>query len=267
MRTRRRELHGLAVQALEKIYGDNIPFHYAELAYHAELAELREKAQRYYSLAGRSAAQAYQNRKGIEYLSRALSLTPFRDQDAQFDLLVERIELFKRLGEHTSHLEDLHSLLRLAHDLGYARRQALVEMLFTHYFILVSDYPAAIEHAERVMDLSRSHRDPDILLKTYQVWPFAHLRLGRPQEAMRIAREGRQLALEFADPLNEGYMLVTMGLIAIEQREPTTAHGYLEEALATALQTRDRRLESRALGNLGYSAGFVLQDYALARDY
>ena len=267
MRSRRRELHLLAVQALENFYRDNLRFHYAELAYHAELAEIREKAQAYYALAGRSAAEAYQNRNGIEYLSRALSLTPFRDQSEQCDLLVERIELFKRLGEHAAHLEDLQSLMRLARELENPQREALAEMLYTHYFILMSDYPAVIEHAERVMILSQSHPNPGTILKTYQVWPFAHLRLGRLAEAMRIAREGRQLAQKYADPVNEGYMLVTMGLIAIEQREPVTAHAYFEKALEIALETRDQRLESRALANLGYSAGFVLQDYALAREY
>jgi tetratricopeptide (TPR) repeat protein len=140
-------------------------------------------------------------------------------------------------------------------------------MLFTHYFLLVSDYPAVILHAERVLAHSQSTRDSNTLLKTYQVWPFAHLRLGRPDEAMRIAREGRQLAQEYGDRVKEGYILITMGLIAIEQKEPTTAHAYFLDALAIAQEAGDRRLESRALGNLGYSAGFVLQDYAQAREY
>ena len=107
MRARRQELHALAVVALEKIYGDDLKFHFAELAYHAERAELREKTRRYYTLAGKSASDAYQNVKGIEYLSRALSFTPIADLATQFDLLVERVELFKRLGDYLSHLKDL----------------------------------------------------------------------------------------------------------------------------------------------------------------
>jgi tetratricopeptide (TPR) repeat protein len=109
--------------------------------------------------------------------------------------------------------------------------------------------------------------NPDIILKTYQVWPLALLRLGRLDEAMRIARDGRRQAQEAGDRVKEGYILVAMGLIAIEQKEPSIAHQYFEDVLAIARMTRDRRLESRALGNLGYSAGFVLQDYSLAREY
>ena len=267
MRARRQELHGLAVSALEKIYRDDQKFHYAELAYHAERAELREKAQQYYALAGRAASEAYQNAKGIDYLTRALSFTPFRDQVTQFELLTERVELYKRQGDHAAHLEDLKSLERLAHELDDPHREAMVEMLYAHYHVMQSEYSAVLERAERVISLNRIFQDANTILKTYQVWPLALLRLGRLDEAMKVALDGRQLAQQFGDRVQEGYILVSMGLTAIEQKEPTTAHEYLETALAIAQETKNRRLESRALANLGYSAGFVLQDYALAREY
>src|SRR5688572_33394762 len=44
MQARRRELHGLAVEALEHLYADSLSHHYVELAYHAEYAELYQKA-------------------------------------------------------------------------------------------------------------------------------------------------------------------------------------------------------------------------------
>jgi len=267
MRARRQELHSLAVTALEKIYVDELKFHYAELAYHAERAELREKTQRYYSLAGKAASIAYQNAKGIEYISRALSFTPFSDVSAQFDLLVERVELYRRLGDRTAHLKDLESLERLARELDDPQREAMVEMLFAHYHVGISEFPAVVQHAERVLDISRDFRDADIVLKTYQVWPLALLRMGRLNDAMKIAQNGRQLAQDRGDLAKEGYILISMGLIAIEQRDPSIAQGYFERALAISRETEERRLESRALDNIGYAAGFVLQDYALAREY
>ena len=267
MRARRQELHSLAVKALEKIYGDDQRLHYAELAYHSELADLREKAQGYYALAGKAASEVYQNKKGIEYLTRALSFTPLREMAIQFDLLTERVELYKRLGEHTAHLKDLEALRVLAHELDDPQREALVEMFFAHYFVAMGDYPAVIQHAEQVMKSNRIFQDADTVLKTYQVWPLALLRQGKLEDAMRIAQEGRQLAQELGDPVKEGYILVSMGLIAIEQKEPNSAQEYLEKALAIAQSTRDRRLESRVLGNLGNFSGLILQDYVLAREY
>jgi predicted ATPase/class 3 adenylate cyclase len=267
MRARRQELHLLAVAALEKIYADELKFHYAELAYHAERAELREKTQHYYSLAGKAASDLYQNAKGIEYLSRALSFTPFGDVAAQFDLLVERVELFRRLGDHLSHRKDLESLERLAQELDDPQREAVVEMLYTHYFVVRGDYPAVIQHAERVVTLSRNFIKSNVILKTFQVWPLALLRMGKLDDAMKTAQEGRRLAREYSDLVYEGYMLMTMGLIAIEQKDPIVAHDYFLDALAISHETKDKRLESRVLSNLGYSAGFILQDYAKATQY
>jgi class 3 adenylate cyclase/tetratricopeptide (TPR) repeat protein len=267
MRARRQELHSLAVKALEKIYAEELKLHYAELAYHAERAELRERTQQYYSLAGKAASAAYQNAKGVEYLSRALSFTPFSDVAGQFDLLVERVELFRRLGDRIAHLKDLESLERLARELDDPQREAMVEMLFAHYHVVMGNYQVVLRHAERVLDISSDFSDADIVLKTYQVWPLALLRIGKVDEAMKVAQTGRQIAQQYGDSIKEGYILISMGLIAIEQRDPSIAQGFLEAALAISRAASDRRLESRALDNLGYSSGFVLQDYALAREY
>jgi class 3 adenylate cyclase/tetratricopeptide (TPR) repeat protein len=267
IRARRQELHALAVQALEKIYSEDLQLHYAELAYHSELAAFREKAQRYYTLAGGDASNAFQNKKALEYLTKALSFASLRDTAAQFDLRVERVELYKRLGDHASQLKELETLVVLGHELDDPQRAAVVEMLFAHYYVTLGDYPALIRHAERVLALHQDAQDAGPLLKTYQVWPLALLRTGKLDEAMRIAGEGRRLAQQYGDLVKEGYILISMGLIAIEQREPLHAQDYLERALAIAQQTGDRRLEARAWGNLGIFAGMVLQDYLLSRTY
>ena len=266
MQSRRRELHALAFQALEQLYGETLG-RYAELAYHARYAGFSAKAQEYYRLAGKIAADSYQNHQAIEYYKRALAFTPLNDLSAQFDILIERVEVFNRLGNRAAQLKDLETVEKIAAQLHDRERLAKVDMLFAHYFISIGDYPAVIQRSEHVIELARFVQDADIVLDTYRVWPLALLRQGKLEEAMNVAQEGRRLAQMSANPIKEAYILNSMGLIAIEQKDPAIAHGYLEQALAIAIEKGDRRLESRTLGNLGNSAGYVRQDYEAARQY
>jgi class 3 adenylate cyclase/tetratricopeptide (TPR) repeat protein len=267
MSFRRQELHALALKALETLFADDLRAHYAELAYHADRAELASKAQTYYALAGKASSELYQNSQGVEYFTRALAHTSTEDLITQFSILLERAELFNRLGERGPQFHDLESLRKLARQMNDLRRLSKVDMLFAHYHISVSEYPAVVRCSERVVELNRIVEDADIVLDTYRVWPLALLRQGKLEEAMKVAQEGRQLAQLYGDPVKEGYILNAMGLIAIEQKDPTIAHGYLELALSIARQTGDRKLESVSLANLGNSAGYVRQDYASAREY
>ena len=266
MQARRRELHALAVDALEHLYGD-AKNRYAELAYHAKYAELGSKAQRYYILAARVAADAYQNHPALGYYRRAIAFTPISDLVTQFDLLIERVEIFNRLGHRPAQLKDLETLESIALQLNDPRRSARVDMLFAHYYIAVGDYPSVVQRSKHVVELISIGEDAEIVLDTYRVWPLALLRQGKLEEAMEVAQGGRRLAQSYGDAIKEAYMLNSMGLIALEQKDPSIAHGYLEQALAIAVEKQDRRLESRTLGNLGNSAGYVRQDYEAARQY
>lgn len=266
MQARRRELHALAVDALEYRYAEE-KNRYAEIAYHAKYGGLTEKAQKYYTLAGKTAADAYQNYQAIEYYKRALAFTPVNDLLTQFDILQARVELFNRVGDRPAQLKDLEALENLAHQLDDPHSQGRLHMLFAHYCISVGDYPGVRQRSERVVELNRIVEDAAILLDTYRVWPLALLRQGILDEAMRVAQEGRRLAQWYGEPLKEGYILNSMGLIALEQKYPLVAHSYFEEALSIAMETADSKLEARTLGNLGNSAGYVRHDYVSAREY
>ncbi len=171
------------------------------------------------------------------------------------------------MGNRTAQLRDLQALEVLASQLNDQRRLAKVDMLFAHYHISVGDYSDVVRRSEHVVELSRIFEEEDIVLDTYRVWPLALLRQGKLEEAMEVAHTGRQLAQLYGGAIKEGYILNSMGLIAIEQKDPAIAHGYLEQALSIAMEEGDRRLESITLGNLGNSAGYVRQDYSSAREY
>jgi predicted ATPase/class 3 adenylate cyclase len=266
MQARRRELHALAVDALEQLYGE-VKNRYAELAHHAKYAELGSKAQKYYLLAGKTAAALYQNHQAIEYYKRALAFTPLQDLGTQFDILMERVELFNRIGNRAAQLKDVETLEILAAQLSDEQRLAKAKILHAHYCFTTGDYPNTIEISEHVVALSNQLDQADLALGVYIVWSQALFRSGRLDEAMKYAKDGLELARDLGQRVEEGRALSSLGLITLESKQPGLAQAYLEEALKIARETKERTLEQRAVANLANSAAFLQRDYELARSY
>lgn len=267
MRAHRQELHRLAVNALEKNYGVDVQFHYAELAYHAELGELKPKALQFYTLAGKASAEAYQNNQAIDYFTRALSFTHFDDYDTQFHLVQERVNLYGRIGNRSLQAKDLALLEKLAVQTRDDRRLATAWKLYAHYYFTIGDYPNTLETSERVIEMSMRLEDPEIALGIYLVQSQAFFRLGRVEEAIARQSEGLELAQTLKNRVEEGRSLTALGLILLESHQPARAVERMEQAVDIAREVGDRVLESRALGNLANAAAYVLRDYIAAREY
>jgi class 3 adenylate cyclase/predicted ATPase len=267
MHAHRQELHRLAVNALEKVYGTDIRFHYAELAHHAELGELKPKALDFYTLAGRASADVYQNSQAIEYFTRALSFTAVDDLDAQYRLLEERVNLYGRIGNRAMQANDLEALEKLAQQVRDDWRLANAWRLHALYSFTIGDYQRTLQIAERVIEISKRIEEPKLALGVYPIWSQASFRLGRVEEATARQLDGLELARNVNDRLEEGRALTALGLLTLESNQPSRAVEYMEQAVAIAREVGDRLLESRGLGNLANAAAYVLRDYISAREY
>lgn len=267
MQARRRELHALALEALEHLYGGDLNKRYAELGYHAECALLREKAQLYYRLAGKVASDLYQNSHAIDYYTRALVFTSPEDLSTQYDLRAERVKLYNRLADRVSQLEDLDSLENLAQRLNDNTRLAKMLMGRAVYHYLMGSYADAIDDAAQAETLSDSMADSDLEILAQTTWFLALMRLGRLEEAMQRAQNTLRRVRQANNQRGEARVLNGMGMLALEQREPGAAQQYLVEALRIARSIKARGLEHRALNNLAMSEGDVHGDYAVAREY
>ncbi len=265
--TRQRELHGLAVSSMEQLYADDLELHYGELAYHAEHANLVQKAGSYLAKAARAAADVYQNVQAVDYYSRALALTSLDDLRMQFDLLLEQTGVFSRMGDRAAQAHNLNLLDELSHRLHDDHCAAQVLAMRMDYAFTVGRYPETISHAERVVRLAQLTDDAAIALDAYRVWPLALMHQGKLDEANRRAQAGLNLARGAGKRLEEGNILNSMGLIALEQKNPAAAHNYFEQSLMIARETHNHSAELKSLNNLGNSAGFVQGNYSAARSY
>jgi predicted ATPase/class 3 adenylate cyclase len=267
MRARRRELHVLALDALETIHSGDLQSRYAELAYHAENGSLEGKAGQYLTLAGRVSADLFQNSQAVEYFTRALGYAPFDDLTAQFDLVAERVELHGRMSRHDLQLKDLNSLEHWADQLKDKDRLMKVRMLFASYHYFIGNYQQAVEFAKSSAAASEELTNSHLGLYAQVVRATALMRLGRMNDAMQFARSALDRVRALKNRDEECRILNVMGLIALEMKTSSIAGEYLAEALTIARQVRNLDVESKALNNLAMAEISLNGDYALARRY
>jgi predicted ATPase/class 3 adenylate cyclase len=263
--TRRKELHALAVGALEKLYHDDIGPHYAMLAYHADQAALRDKACAYYQKAGEAAAAAYQNIQAVDYYSRALSLTPASDQLARYGLFLAREKVYAMLGEPQQRSADLQELESLARSLADPGREAYVSLRRASYAYDSGDYQASIDLARRSIGFAAPLESWETALAAYGLVAAALYRFGQPELGRQEAEEGLGLARQHGSLLDQSLLYNHLGLIHFEQRRTELATESLQRSLELARQAGDLRAQGRALGNMGSVAG-ALGDFPAAKE-
>ncbi len=266
LRSRQKELHELALEALEGLYRNELHPYYRQLAYHAEHAELTDKARDYYRLAGDSAAQAYQNSQAVENYSKAIELTPKNDLETQFELLLSREPLYGYLGKQDQKKEDLLQLERIAEAQNNDANRAKAALQRELFAFEAGDLEQAVTAGQWAIQLSRLANVPEIASHSYVTLPLALYRLGKIDTAIQEAETGISLARSLHEQKREGEILNTLGLIYLEQKEPGVSRSSFEKSLSLAHEVGDKRLEARVLNNMGNAAGTIELDYAAARD-
>jgi predicted ATPase/class 3 adenylate cyclase len=267
LQARQRELHGLAVSAMEAVYGDDLESHYGELAYHAEKAELWEKALHYLTLAGKLALTVYQNQQAVDYFTRALSALPDEDLRAQFDLLILRVEGYYNLSNQEEQARDLDVLENLASQLKDDGLLARVYMRRAYYFIALNDFQNALKYALSSKTLSEASGDIEVILSLSTIIPSALLRLGRISEAMQYAMDGLAFARSVNHRRGEGNILTLLGLVSLEKEGAAAAAQHHKQALLIGREIKDKYLEAMALSNLATSMTTSQGDYSTALEY
>jgi predicted ATPase/class 3 adenylate cyclase len=264
--SRQRELHGLAVSAMEMVYQDDLEPYYGALAYHAEKAALQEKALYYLNLAGKLSLSVYQNHRAIDYFTRALVFVPDDDLRMRFDILIERAEGYNRVSEFDAQSRDLNALEELANQLGFDELLGRAFSKRAHYFNSLGDYHNASLYADRAATHSSAAQDNVTLLASYSVKQTALMRLGQTRDAMRQGKVALEFAKHIHDRHGESVALTTLGLIAVESEGPASARLYHEHALLISREIKDRYLEAKILNNLA-NVVVSLGDFPAAQDY
>ncbi|MEN8242710.1 MAG: tetratricopeptide repeat protein [Chloroflexota bacterium] len=262
----RRILHQTIGEILEALYDGHEGEIAVQLIHH--FAGDRKREQHYAKLAGKQAARQFANHEALEYFSQALGLTGEGDYEERFKLLMAREAVYNTLGERDfqkEDLEELRSTVKLLEEQGKESGMAEVETRWAKY-TSHTNYAGTTPLAERAVSLAKLAGKLKVAVEAYLIWSNSSRIQGNHAAAVQQADEGIRIAREIGDLCGEGRLLNTLGLITLEQKDPTTAREIFEQALSIAREIGERQNEAKALSNIGNTAGNE-GDYRAAQDY
>ncbi|MBN2389209.1 MAG: tetratricopeptide repeat protein [Anaerolineae bacterium] len=262
LRTRLRELHALAGEAIEALHADNLASFYADLAYHYGQADIPDRERHYALLAGQRAADEYANEEALRFLTRAMELVPSRDKATQYEILSTRELVYDLQGNREAQRHDLQLLFFVARG----EQKVDVVLRQARYEEQVGNYSGAVETVQRCVELAQTYQKPAAETRAYLYWARAEWRQGHYHEAMPLFEKALSLARQYNLPDTEADSLRNLGNVHWSLGHYPEAMHYYEQALPQYRALDYKRGESAAMNNI--SIVLVDQgDYAQARTY
>jgi len=258
----RRIYHGIVADWLIEVSRDRSAEYAGLIAEHLELAGREREALPYLQRAGELAAARFANSEALDYLTRALALTPETDLTARYALLLEREQVHDRLGTREPQRWDLETLQTLADSLGDVQRQAVVALRWANLLEGTGDMAATIAQAQTAIARAQAAGDAGLEAHGYWFWGRAHWRQGegataedRIQRALTLTRAAASAGLSRAEhrklQLLEADALRTLGILASSAEDYPRAAAYYEQCLAVYRAVGDKVGEATALNNMG----------------
>lgn len=238
LRSRQRQLHALALHAIETLYADEVLVHAGELAYHAERAYLPEKAARYLELAGNVAMAQFQNVQALDYYKRALDYLPEDALEKRFALHRNREQILAHWDRRDEHRRELEMMKALAEALADDEKRAEARLREANFADFVGDYKLTITLANQALDLARAVQRMDVACDAYLLICDALMRQGEIDQSLAMGQQGVDLARAHELRIYEARLLNAMGLAATEN-DPHRARDLLVRSLEIFRQEND----------------------------
>jgi tetratricopeptide (TPR) repeat protein len=263
---RRKQLHNLAVNAIETVYRDHLSAHYSELAYHAFHGERFDKARDYYRLAGETAMEAYQNALAAEYFSQALALTPADAAADRFNLLFARILPYERIGVKEERQKDIKELEALAKQLDDPEKWIRYLLERSNLDLDTDVYEDAIRSARQAVSLAEEISEYKHAAHGYRYAGTALFRMGKYQQAVEEMQKALDCANRVAEPELLGSVLNNLGLVYLDQGKVDLAIDSFSQALEIAQKGSQLGMQAKYLNNLAQAIAYR-GDFVSAQSY
>jgi predicted ATPase/class 3 adenylate cyclase len=246
LRARRRELHRLAAEALEKLYANDIAPHAAEIAYHYQaacrqgLAGVRLLALDYLEQAGQRAARGYENTAAIQFFSGALELLAAGEDERRWNLLLQRETVYDLTAARAAQSADLDALAALAEASRRPAQRAEVALRRARYAEGISDFSQAIAQAQAAAGLAQAAGRVDLEAKARSRWGSVLCSIADLPGATEQEQQALVLARAAGQTTTEAQVMALLGEVSTRLGNHSAGREYYEQALALYQASGDR---------------------------
>jgi adenylate cyclase len=262
----RATLHEQLAVYLERLAEDNIDRYVDLLAYHYDRSDNLAKKREYLRRAGEAAAARFANDAAINYLSRALDLTPEADLDERWALLWARVRVLHLTGARATEVQDLDALDVLAEAFDDDVRRAQVDIQRARYAEAIAAYTDGITVAERALKLAQAAGAIGTMAAAGLALGLVFALRGDFEQAEAPLAQAFGLAEQASLPEIAAECLVARSFNAWSRRDLAGLQDLNRQALERYRAIEQRRGQGTAIGNLGEAAR-MYGDYAAARTF
>ncbi len=255
LRTRLRELHKLIAEAIEKLYAHNLRSRYADLAFHYEQSNVKEKMVEYLEKAGDYYKANFQNRQAISYYDKlADNLNRIKQQPAYVKTLLKKADILELIGDWTECERILQNALGLAGSTGDRLLLGRANNDLGNLLTLKGEYEEAKQYLEVAAVFFEEIDDQIGMFKVYGNLGNVYFRQGDYEKAKDYYKESLRISDELQRS-DENYGIVSyLGLSLMNQ-------GQYDEAIAIMKPQLERCEQSgnkQGIANIGINLGIVL---------
>ncbi len=251
--SRRRRLHAVVGNALEKSYAAEADEHLGELAVHFREAGDKDKALDYFLKAGEKAAKVYASSEAASYFQSALELLEEKDGQLQeIARILEQLGDTKRLiGEYDTCLTHWNKALSLWKRLHKTEQAARLHRKMANILWgILGDVEEAMKHEDEALKALKPEPANIELANLYAdrarlLWYTGDMMnaLSWGENALTLAKK-----LNAHDVIAESY--ANLALVFNSTGNTAKAHEYLERALRIALDNGYLEIAVRTYNNI-----------------
>ncbi|MCP4536396.1 MAG: tetratricopeptide repeat protein [Chloroflexi bacterium] len=224
--------------------------HLGLIADHLEKGGRTKHAAVYLQRAGEQAATRFANADAIDYLSRALDLTPGDALIERYTLLLAREKVYDLQGAREAQDQELKTLGELAETLDDDHRRIEVTLRQADYAEATGDYSAAAAAAKAAIRLAQTVQDVSSEAMACIKWGLVLWRQGDLVAAHSWLEQALALAQAVQLREVEADILRNLGTVSNLQGDFVGAKAYNEQALHIYREVGHRLSESRVFNNL-----------------